>query len=102
MTNLCAVTSDLSRHFDYQDKADEYQAALKSEIAELMLTNEFNPFDESNYLLALEESDLRPVVAYSRSGLYYEAGKLESQIVVAYWMILARRRAEEILDGSLG
>lgn len=95
---LCANTAALSVYHDYHDRSKGYQAALISKTQELLASPAFYPFDEANYLFALEESDMRPVVSYSRSGLYYESGKLEAQIVVEFWTSRAKRRAEELLE----
>jgi hypothetical protein len=95
--NFCAASAALSVFNDYHDKSALYQVALINKTIDLM-KGDFDPFEEGNYLFALEESDMRPVISFNRCGLHYESGKLEAQIVVDYWTIRARRKAEELLD----
>lgn len=96
--DLCSNSAALSVYHDYHDRSALYQVALIEKTKELLATPIFYPFDEGNYLFALEESDMRPVVGFNRVGSYYEGGKLEAQIVVDYWTFKARRKAEEILE----
>lgn len=100
MTNLCSVSADLSRHLDHQDQGDQYQSALGRKIHELTKTPDFDPFDEDNFNLALEEIDLRPVIAFFKCGLIQEGGRLQVRLVTDYWIRRARTKAEQLIEDA--
>ena len=98
--NTCAASSDLSRHLDFQDRADESQEAIDTLTSRLLQDQDFDPFTECNFNIGLEEVDLWPVISLFRNGLIREGGELQVKLVSDYWASRARKRAEYLVENA--
>lgn len=99
--DLCHASSDLNRYLDHQDQADEYNEAVVEKAKQLLTTPAFDPFERSNFYQALEESNLTELAQLTKAQSHAQAGQALHTLVTGYWMTLAKRKADEILDGQL-
>ena len=99
--NRCAVTEQLNRYLDEQDKLDREVEYLNNEVERLMKPGqEFYPYREKNFWEAMNELDDQAktnIWGYTLSNQDALLMRSIREAVESYWEKLARSQAERDL-----